>query len=70
MLTTLIEPAELAAHLADPDWAIVDCRFDLARPEWGAQAFAAGHIPGAMYAHLDHDLSGTVTAASGRHPLP
>ncbi|MBV8144638.1 MAG: sulfurtransferase, partial [Gammaproteobacteria bacterium] len=48
----------------------VDCRFDLARPEWGAQAFAAGHIPGAMYAHLDHDLSGTVTAASGRHPLP
>ena len=70
MLTTLIEPAELAAHLADPDWAVVDCRFDLARPEWGAQAFAAGHIPGAMYAHLDHDLSGTVTAASGRHPLP
>ena len=70
MPTTLIEPAALAAHLADPDWAIVDCRFDLARPEWGALAWAAGHIPNAQYAHLDRDLSGPRTALTGRHPLP
>ena len=70
MPTTLIEPAALAAHLADPDWAIVDCRFDLARPEWGARAWAAGHIPNALYAHLDRDLSGPRTALTGRHPLP
>jgi thiosulfate/3-mercaptopyruvate sulfurtransferase len=70
MPTTLIEPAALAAHLADPDWAIVDCRFDLARPEWGALAWAAGHIPNALYAHLDRDLSGPRTALTGRHPLP
>ncbi len=70
MPTTLIEPATLAAHLADPDWAIVDCRFDLARPEWGALAWAAGHIPNALYAHLDRDLSGPRTALTGRHPLP
>ena len=70
MPTTLIEPAALAAHLADPDWAIVDCRFDLARPEWGALAWAAGHIPNALYAHLDRDLSGVRTALTGRHPLP
>jgi thiosulfate/3-mercaptopyruvate sulfurtransferase len=70
MPTTLIEPAALAAHLADPDWAIVDCRFDLARPEWGALAWAAGHIPNARYAHLDRDLSGPRTALTGRHPLP
>lgn len=70
MPTTLIEPAALAAHLADPDWAIVDCRFDLARPEWGALAWAAGHIPNALYAHLDGDLSGPRTALTGRHPLP
>jgi thiosulfate/3-mercaptopyruvate sulfurtransferase len=70
MPTTLIEPAALAAHLAAPDWAIVDCRFDLARPEWGALAWAAGHIPSARYAHLDRDLSGPRTALTGRHPLP
>ena len=59
MLTTLIEPAELAAHLTDADWAVVDCRFDLARPAAGASApTRAGHIPGALYAHLDRDLSG------------
>ncbi len=70
MPTTLIEPAALAAHLADPDWAIVDCRFDLARREWGALAWAAGHIPNALYAHLDRDLSGPRSALTGRHPLP
>lgn len=50
--------------------AIIDCRHDLARPEWGAGAYAESHIPGAEFAHLDRDLSGPVTAASGRHPLP
>jgi thiosulfate/3-mercaptopyruvate sulfurtransferase len=75
MYTTLIEPAELAAPLArhagvNSDWAVLDCRFDLARPDWGASAYAAGHIPGALYAHLDRDLSGPITPDSGRHPLP
>jgi thiosulfate/3-mercaptopyruvate sulfurtransferase len=73
--TTLIEAEELAAALArnasgTSDWAVVDCRFDLARPDWGATAYAAAHIPGALYAHLDRDLSGPVAAHSGRHPLP
>jgi thiosulfate/3-mercaptopyruvate sulfurtransferase len=70
MYTTLIEPAELAAHTNDPNWVILDCRFDLARPEWGAGAYAEGHVPNAMYAHLERDLSSPVTATSGRHPLP
>src|ERR1700683_3565605 len=70
MPDTLIAPAALATHLAARDWVIIDCRFDLARPEWGAQAFAAGHIPRSLYAHLDRDLSGPVTSQSGRHPLP
>ena len=68
--TTLIEPAALARHTADADWAILDCRFDLAQPAWGAAAWQAGHIPNALYADLDRDLAGAVTAASGRHPLP
>ena len=70
MPATLIAPGELAPHLNDANWAIIDCRFDLARPDWGAQAYAAGHIPHALYAHLDHDLSAARTPRSGRHPLP
>ncbi|MFZ0008103.1 MAG: sulfurtransferase [Steroidobacteraceae bacterium] len=70
MYTTLIEPHELAAQLGNPDWAILDCRFDLARPAWGADSFRAGHIPGALHADLESDLSGPVTPATGRHPLP
>src|ERR1700690_2371083 len=70
MYTTLIEPAQLAALMGEPRCAILDCRFELAQPESGARAYAAGHIPHALYAHLDHDLAAPVTATSGRHPLP
>jgi thiosulfate/3-mercaptopyruvate sulfurtransferase len=70
MYTTLIESHELAAHISDTDWAVLDCRFELARPEWGASVYAEGHLPNAIYAHLDRDLSSPVTSTSGRHPLP
>ena len=48
----------LAAHLDDPDWRVFDCRHDLQNTEYGAQAYAKGHIPGALFLHLDRDLSG------------
>jgi thiosulfate/3-mercaptopyruvate sulfurtransferase len=67
---TLIDTATLAQHLGDRAVAIVDCRFKLDEAEWGERAFAAGHIPGATYAHLDRDLCGPKTGANGRHPLP
>lgn len=68
--TTLISPAELARHLNDPAWVVVDCRFTLTDTEAGRRAYLQGHIPGARYAHLDDDLSSPVTATTGRHPLP
>lgn len=72
--TTLISAAELAQHIADPNWIIMDCRHDLANPNAGRAAYAAGHIPQAQFAHLDHDLSGQKIGADGqfrgRHPLP
>ncbi len=69
--TTLITPEELSRHLDDPSWAIVDCRFSLQDPEAGRQAYQEAHIPGAVYAHLDEDLSGPVVPGrTGRHPLP
>jgi len=69
-LTTLIDVAGLASRLDDPDCAILDCRFDLARPDWGRQAWADGHVPGALFADLDHDLASPARPGTGRHPLP
>jgi thiosulfate/3-mercaptopyruvate sulfurtransferase len=69
MHTTLISVHELTTQRA-PSWLVVDCRFDLADPPSGERAYLAGHIPGAVYAHLDRDLSSPITAQTGRHPLP
>lgn len=49
---------------------ICDCRFDLAQVSAGREAYANGHIPGAIYVDLDKDLSGKMTGVNGRHPLP
>lgn len=68
--TTLIDPEALHARLDDPDWRVFDCRFDLADPDAGRRDWARGHVPGALYAHLEADLSGAPAATSGRHPLP
>lgn len=68
--TTLIQPQELATRLGDPACLIVDCRFDIAAPEAGRLAYRTSHLPGAVFAHLDEDLSGAVTPDTGRHPLP
>lgn len=71
MYTTLITPAELLPHLEDPEWAIVDARFWLAETERGRNDYLAAHIPGAVYVHLDEDLSAPVIrGVTGRHPLP
>ena len=63
-------PGDLAAALGDSGLRVVDCRFDLLAPDAGREAYLQGHIPGAVYADLDRDLSGPVVADSGRHPLP
>jgi thiosulfate/3-mercaptopyruvate sulfurtransferase len=55
---------------------LLDCRFELSEPEAGARAHATGHPPGAIYAHLDRDLSAPkgddprAPSFTGRHPLP
>lgn len=67
---TIISAKDLFNNLNRPDWVFVDCRFDLADPSWGKEEYRALHIPGAVYAHTDEDLSGPKTQTSGRHPLP
>jgi thiosulfate/3-mercaptopyruvate sulfurtransferase len=68
--TTLIDTRTLADRLADPAFAVVDCRFSLDDERWGERNYVEAHIPGAAYAHLDRDLSGMKTGNNGRHPLP
>ena len=68
--STLISVADLRQRLGEPHLRIVDCRFDLMEPSKGRELWRSGHVPGAVYADLDQDLSGPVTADSGRHPLP
>ena len=69
MHTTLISTDVLASHL-DGDWVVVDCRFDLQNDQWGRNQYLAAHIPGAVYASLNHDMAGPRTGSNGRHPLP
>ena len=68
--TTTIDVASLKSLIGNPGVAILDCRFDLAAPGAGRQAYLREHIRGARYADLNRDLSGPVTSSSGRHPLP
>ncbi len=71
MFSTIVSTNDLFGHLNDENWVVVDCRFSLGDPEAGRRAHAASHIPGAVYAHLDDDLSGPVIPGkTGRHPLP
>jgi thiosulfate/3-mercaptopyruvate sulfurtransferase len=79
MYTTLIEPADLAAHIDDPNWVVLDCRHDLVNLAAGRDAYAAGHLPHAQFADVETQLSGAKRlprddgsegAFRGRHPLP
>ena len=67
MLSTLVSTEQLARH---PEWRVFDCRHDLGKPALGEQQYREAHIPGALFAHLDRDLSAPKTGRNGRHPLP
>src|SRR6478735_11650976 len=69
-MNILVNTEQLAKHLGDPKWIVVDTRHDLMDPAKGRKAYAAGHIPGAYFLHLTEDLAGKQTGKNGRHPLP
>ncbi len=68
--TTLVDVETLQAHLDDPNWLVVDVRHQLSDTGYGEHAYAAGHVPGAVFLHCDRDLSGAMSGGNGRHPLP
>ncbi len=73
MFTTLISVQQLKTLLASAKPpALFDSSFDLMNPQAGERQYLEGHIPGALYVHLDRDLSDKTGAGvnGGRHPLP
>jgi thiosulfate/3-mercaptopyruvate sulfurtransferase len=66
----LVSSEWLSQRLNDPQIAIVDCRFQLADPQWGYRQYLASHIRGAYYLDLEKDLSAPIEKHGGRHPLP
>ena len=72
LFTTLIGAQDLAA--CQGDVVIVDCRHDLMLLTAGRAAYDAGHIAGAVFADMEHELAGPKRDAAGvfrgRHPLP
>jgi thiosulfate/3-mercaptopyruvate sulfurtransferase len=67
---TTIVSTDVLAGAAARDWVLVDCRFDLGNEHWGRQQYLTSHIPGAVYANLNDDLSAPRTGTNGRHPMP
>ncbi|MDR6998138.1 sulfurtransferase [Neobacillus niacini] len=57
-------------NINNSDVRIIDCRFSLAEPEKGSQEYQKNHLPGAVYFHLEKDLSSPVSHHGGRHPMP
>ncbi len=68
--TTLVQAETLAIALGRDDLVVIDCRFSLANPAAGELAYQQAHVPGAIYAHLDRDMSDHRKRGQGRHPWP
>src|SRR5258706_5726766 len=67
----LISAGELRRSLEDPVLVIVDVRWYLGKPGAGRMAYSESHLPGAIFADLDDDLSDLGGYGTpGRHPLP
>lgn len=70
MFRTIVAVDELAAHLNDPNWIVVDCRHSLQDFSAGRRAHEEAHIPGAFFADVETELAGPKTGKNGRHPMP
>src|SRR5262245_19813301 len=68
-MSPLVDVEWLAAHAGDPNVRIADVRWYLSGKR-GADAYAAGHLPGAAFVDLDRELAAPPGTGPGRHPLP
>jgi thiosulfate/3-mercaptopyruvate sulfurtransferase len=70
LLKTLINTNELALLLGQPNVVVLDCRFYLTDHAKGKSEYDNGHIPGAIFVDVHHELAAPETELTGRHPLP
>lgn len=68
--TTLVGVDDLAGAPGSEKLRIVDARFALMDPLAGRAAYEELHLPGAVHADLNRDLSDLTRPGEGRHPLP
>jgi len=68
--SALVSAEELVGALERPRLALIDARFGMGDPAQGERDFVGSHLHGAVYAHLDRDLSDHSRRGHGRHPLP
>lgn len=69
----LVTTGWLAERLGDPSLRIADVRWYLDPSKRGRDAYAAGHIPGAVFLDVETDLAapgGRRGGPTGRHPWP
>ncbi|KHF35687.1 Rhodanese-like domain protein [Paenibacillus sp. P1XP2] len=69
-MNAIVSKPWVLARMYEPDVTIVDCRFELGKPEAGKEAYEREHIPGAIYLDLEKDLSSPVREHGGRIPYP
>ncbi|QOY35804.1 sulfurtransferase [Anaerobacillus isosaccharinicus] len=70
MSKNLVTCQWLKEHMDDKNIRILDCRFELGKPNAGFEAYLEDHIPNAIYVDLEKDMSRPVRDHGGRHPLP
>jgi thiosulfate/3-mercaptopyruvate sulfurtransferase len=69
----VVSTSWLAEHLGDDGVRVADVRWYLDPARVGRDAYAAGHLPGAVFFDVDRDLSspgGRRGGPLGRHPWP
>jgi thiosulfate/3-mercaptopyruvate sulfurtransferase len=69
-LNTIVDKDWLRSRIGDSNLVILDCRFSLADSHAGEVLYGISHLPGAVYCHLEKNLSGSIQEHGGRHPLP
>ncbi len=70
-MSELMSATELKQILNNKNTLIIDCRSDLTDRKKSRKLYELDHIPGAIFADLETDLSGEIIPSiTGRHPLP
>lgn len=71
MFTTIINIEQAQSLIIQPNHLFIDCRSSAPGTDTAYQTYLTDHIPGAIHAHLENDLSSEIIPnKTSRHPLP